>query len=96
MGYAHISLLGPTQIGLRNQDVTHAQHSQTAQFFGSVEHNRRETGRHLRVEANLDTSLNFVLALDQQVQQFLGIDHSLTEVGHQAYERCVPFVHNLK
>ena len=38
---------------------------------------------------------NFVLTLDQQVQQFLCVDCGLPEVGHEPDEGRVPLVHNL-
>jgi len=50
---------------------------------------------HFRVEADLDPSLDLVLALDQHVQQLLGVDHRLPEVGHEPDERRVPLVDNL-
>ena len=39
--------------------------------LGGVEDDRREAGRHLTVESNLDPSLDFVLALDEKVEHFL-------------------------
>lgn len=92
---AHIGLLGPTQIRLWYKHMTHTQHAQAAELFGCVEHNGRETRRHFGVQTNLNTCLYFVFALHKQIQQFLGIDHSLTEVGHQPNECCIPFVNNL-
>ena len=75
--------------------MAHGQHAQAAQLFGGVEDHRGETTGHLGVEANLDTRLNLVLALDQQVQQLLGVDHRLAEVRHQTDQSRVPLVHNL-
>ena len=43
MGDTNISLLGPSQITLRNQNVAHGQHTQTSKFFGSVKHNWRKS-----------------------------------------------------
>ena len=51
--------------------------------------------RHFRVETDLDPGLDFVLALDEHVQQLLRVDHGLTEVGHQANQGRVPLVDNL-
>lgn len=76
--------------------MAHGQHAETTQLFGSVEDNRRETARHFRVETDLDTRLDLVLALHKQVQELLGIDNSLTEVRHQTNQSRVPFVHNLE
>ena len=73
--------------------MAHGQHAQAAQLFGGVEDHRGETAGHLGVEADLDTSLNLVLALDQQVQ---GVDHRLAEVRHQSDQSSVPLVHNLE
>ena len=75
--------------------MAHGQHAKATQLFGSVEDNRRETARHFGVQADLDTCLDLVLTLHQQVQELLGIDHSLSEVCHQTDQSRVPFVHNL-
>jgi len=76
--------------------VTHGKHSETPQLLRGVEDDRGETAGHLGVEADLDPGLDLVLALDQQVQQLLGVDHRLPEVRHQADQCGVPFVNNLK
>lgn len=76
--------------------MSHGQHAEAAQLFGSVEDYRREAARHFGVEADLDTCLDLVLALHKQVQELLGVHHSLTEVRHQTNQSCVPFVHNLQ
>lgn len=47
--------------------MAHGQHAQTSQLLWRVKHHRGEATGHLGVEANLDTSLDFVLAFDQQV-----------------------------
>lgn len=75
--------------------MAHGQHAQASQLFGGVEHHRGEPTGHFGVQANLDTGLDLVLALDQQVQQLLGVDHSLAEVGHETDQSRVPLVHNL-
>lgn len=36
-----------------------------------------------------------IFTLDQQVQQFLGVDNRFSIVCHQANQSCVPFVYNL-
>ena len=64
-------------------------------YLWCVEDDRGKSGGHFGVEADLDTGLDLVLALHQQVQQLLRVHHRLTEVGHQADQRCVPLVHNL-
>ncbi len=76
--------------------MAHGQHAKATQLFGSVEDYGRETARHFGVKADLDTCLDLVLALHQQVQELLGVDHSLTEVRHQTDQSRVPFVHNLE
>lgn len=92
MGDANVCLFRPTQIGLRNKYVTHAQHSQTAQFFWCVEHHGRESRGHFGIQTDLDTGLNFILAFDQQIEQLLGVNDGFAEVRHQTDQRCVPFV----
>lgn len=62
--------------------MAHGQHTKTTQLFGSIEDYWRETTGHFGVETDLDTCLDLVLALHQQVQELLGIDHGLTEVCH--------------
>ena len=76
--------------------MAHRQHAKAAQLFGSVEDYRREATGHFGVKANLDTCLDLVLTLDQQIQELLSVDHCFTEVRHQADESRVPFVHNLE
>jgi hypothetical protein len=39
--------------------------------------------------------LYLVLTLDKQVQHLLCVHYSLSEVGHQANQCCVPLVSNL-
>ena len=46
---AHVRLLRETQVGLRNENVTHREHAQAAQLFGCVEDDRWEAARHLRI-----------------------------------------------
>lgn len=75
--------------------MTHGQHAESTQLLGCVEDHWREPGGHLGVETDLDTGLDLVLTLDQQVQQLLSVDDCLSEVRHQTDQRCVPFVHNL-
>lgn len=38
--------------------MTHGQHAKTSQLLWCVKHNRRETTGHLRIQTNLDTSLD--------------------------------------
>ena len=92
---SHVCLFGPAEIGLRDEHMAHGQHAQAAQLLGRVEHDRRETTGHFRVETDLDTGLDLVLTLDQKVQEFLGVHDRLSEIGHQTNEGCVPLVHNL-
>mmetsp|Transcript_39335 Transcript_39335/g.83813 ORF Transcript_39335/g.83813 Transcript_39335/m.83813 type:complete len:1257 (-) Transcript_39335:3240-7010(-) len=95
VGDAGLSLLGISQIGLRDQNVTHTQHAQASQLLGCVEHHRRESRRHLGVQTDLDTGLDLVLALHQEIEQGIGVDHGLSEVGHHANEVGVPLVGDL-
>lgn len=76
--------------------MAHGQHAKAAQLFGSVEDYRGEATGHFGVKADFDTCLDLVLTLDQQIQKLLSVDHCFTEVRHQAYQSCVPFVHNLE
>ena len=75
--------------------MSHTQHPQPPELLGGVEDNRGEARGHLGVEADLDTSLDLVLALDEKIEQLLCVDDGLAEVGHQANQRCVPLVHDL-
>ena len=92
---ADVGLFGPAEIRLWDQHVAHRQHAEASELLRRVEHDRREPARHLGVEADLDTSLDLVLALDEEVQQLLGVDDGLAEVRHQADQSRVPLVHNL-
>lgn len=76
--------------------MAHGEHAESSQLLRGVEHNRRETTRHLGVEANLDTCLDLVLTLHQQVQELLGVHDSLPKVRHKANKSSVPLIHNLK
>lgn len=80
---------------LGDEYVTHGQHAEPTQLLGCVEDHRREPGGHLGVETDLDTGLDLVLTFDQQIQQLLSIDDSLSEVCHQTDQSSVPFVYNL-
>lgn len=90
-----VGLLGPAQVRLWNQHVTHGQHAQATQLLGRIKHHGREPGGHLGVESNLNTCLDLVLALYQQIQQLLGIDYSLSVIRHQTNESGIPLVHDL-
>ena len=92
---ADVRLSGPTQVGLGDEHVAHRQHSQPPQLLRGVEHHGREATRHLRVESDLDPSLDLVLTLDEQVEQLLGVHHRLAEIRHQADQSRVPLVHDL-
>lgn len=76
--------------------MAHGQHAETTQLFGGVEDHRGETTGHFGVKADLDTCLDLVLTLDQQIQELLSVDDCFTEVRHQADQSRVPFVHNLE
>lgn len=91
----NVGLLGPAKITLRNEDMTHRQHAQTTQLLGCVEHDWRETRRHLTVQANLDTRLNLVLGLDECIQKLVGVDDGFAVVCHETNKSGVPLVDNL-
>lgn len=44
VGHTNISLLTVSEITLWNQNVTHRQHSESSNFFGGVENDRRKPG----------------------------------------------------
>lgn len=96
MTHPGISLLGNSQITLWNQNVTHGEHSKTAKLFGSVENDWRESTWHFRVETHLDSRLNLVFALDQQIEKLLRVYHSLSIVGHQPDQSRVPLIAHLR
>ena len=58
MGDSSISLFGPPQVRLWNENMSHWQHTQTTQFFGRVEDDRWETTGHLGIQTNLNTRLD--------------------------------------
>jgi len=90
-----LGLLGPSQVGLGDQDETHRKLSETTQLFGRVEQDRRESTRHLRVQTDLDSGLNLVLGLDQHVEQLRRSDDTLSVVGDQGDDGRVPLVGDL-
>ena len=53
-----VSLFGPAEVRLGDEDMAHGQHPQSPQLLGSVEHHWREPAGHLGVEANLDPGLD--------------------------------------
>ena len=95
MRTSNVSLFGPTKITLWNEDMTHRQHAQTTQLLGCVEHDWRETRRHLTVQANLDTRLDLVLGLDERIQKLVGVDDGFAVVCHETNESGVPLVDDL-
>lgn len=76
--------------------MSHGKHSKSTQLLRGVKHHRRETTRHFGVQPNLDTGLDLILTLHQQVQKLLSVDHGFTEVCHQTNQSSVPLVHNLR
>lgn len=76
--------------------MAHRQHPEAAELLRGVEDDGRKAARHLRVEADLDTRLDLVLALDEQVKELLRVDDGLAEIRHEADECGVPFVDNLR
>ena len=51
---------------------------------------------HFGVETDLDTSLDLVLAFDQQVEKLLRVDHRFAEISHETDQGGVPFVDDLE
>jgi hypothetical protein len=47
-----ISLLGPSQITLRDENITRQKHSKTTEFLRRVKDDRQEAGGHLAVQAD--------------------------------------------
>mmetsp|Transcript_39127 Transcript_39127/g.70495 ORF Transcript_39127/g.70495 Transcript_39127/m.70495 type:complete len:457 (+) Transcript_39127:2263-3633(+) len=95
MRHTRICLLAVTKITLGNQHMTHRKHSKATQLLGAIENNGWETTRHLTVQANLDTGLDLVFILYEQVQELLCIQHGLSVVRHETNQGSVPFVGNL-
>jgi len=62
---SNISLLGPSQITLRDENVTHLKDSETTKFLRCAKDDRWETRQHLIVQTDLDTRLNLVLSPSQ-------------------------------
>ena len=94
MSDTHISLFRPSQIRLRDQNVAHGQHAEAAQFFGRIKHHGRESRGHFGVQTDFDTGLDLIFALDKQIQQFLGVNHGLAEIGHEADQGRVPLIND--
>jgi hypothetical protein len=86
------SLFRVSQVSLRNEDVPHRQHTQTSQLLGCIEDNRRESAGHFGVEADLDSCLDLVLGLHQEIQHFISMNDGLPKVSHKSNERRVPLV----
>mmetsp|Transcript_13888 Transcript_13888/g.19295 ORF Transcript_13888/g.19295 Transcript_13888/m.19295 type:complete len:371 (-) Transcript_13888:1044-2156(-) len=95
VSWANIGLLGIAEVRLRDENMSHREHSKTSQLLWSVKDHRRESARHLRVETNLDTGLDLVFTLDQHVKELLSVDGGFSEVGHEANQSCVPLVDDL-
>mmetsp|Transcript_79856 Transcript_79856/g.222353 ORF Transcript_79856/g.222353 Transcript_79856/m.222353 type:complete len:322 (+) Transcript_79856:3122-4087(+) len=93
---ARLSLLRIPQVGLRNEDVTHAQHPEATELLRRVEDHGREARGHLGVQTDLDACLHLVLALHEEVQERVSVYHRLTEICHHADKVCVPLVRDLR
>ena len=76
--------------------MSHREHAKASELLGRVEHYRRESTWHLRIQADLDPRLYLVLTLDEQVKQFLCVHDSLSEVGHETDQSSVPLVRDLR
>lgn len=83
------------QVRLWDENVAHGEHAQPSQLLRGVKDHRWKAARHLGIQPNFDSSLDFVLALHQQIKQLLSIHNSFPEICHQANESCVPLVDNL-
>ena len=70
-------------------------HTKSANLLGRVEHNGWEATGHFRVESDLDSRLDLVLALDQEIKKFLCVDNGFAEVSHQTDQGGVPLIHDL-
>lgn len=68
----------------------------SSRIIGDLKHTRRETRRHLAVQADLDSGLNLVLSLDKSIEKLVGVNHCLAVVRHKADYRGVPFVDDLR
>eukprot|EP00906_Rhabdomonas_costata_P036699 RCo051448 len=93
--HPHLGLLGVLQVGLRDQHVTHREHPQPTQLLRGIEDHRGKPRGHLGVKPDLDSGLDLVLALHQQIQKLLGVHRGLAEVRHQADQDGVPLVDDL-
>mmetsp|Transcript_29770 Transcript_29770/g.62393 ORF Transcript_29770/g.62393 Transcript_29770/m.62393 type:complete len:346 (-) Transcript_29770:4155-5192(-) len=82
VGDALVGLLGKPEVALWDQNMAHRQHAEPSKLFRRIENNRRKTRGHLRVQSDLDASLNLILALHEEIQQLCCVDHGLTEIGH--------------
>lgn len=76
--------------------MTHRQHAKTTELFGSVEDHRWEPAGHLRVQTHFDPRLDFVLSLDEHIQELLGVNRCLPIIGHETNESRIPFVGDLR
>lgn len=91
-----VGLLGPPQIGLRNEYEAHGKHTETTKFLRGVKDTGRETRRHLRVKTNLDTSLDLVFGLDKRIKQLVGVHDGLSVISHQTNKTGVPLIDDLR
>lgn len=84
---SHICLLTVPQITLRNQNVTHRQHSQSSNLLWCIKYDWRKPAGHLWIQPNLNTGLDLVLTLHQEVKQLLSVHSCFSEICHQPCRR---------
>jgi hypothetical protein len=89
---AGISLLAESQVSLWDKNMAHRKHAQTSQFFWSVEDHWRESAWHFRIQSHLNSSLDLVLTLNQQIKELVCVDGGLSVISHQTYQGGVPLI----
>ena len=90
-----ICLLGPSLITCRDENMRPRYHAQPTKLFRSIEDGRWESRRHLRVQSNLNTSLDLGLAFDDGVKQVDCGNSSFTVVCEERDKSGIPLVGNL-
>ena len=94
--HTRIRLHAVLQVALGNQDVAHGEHAEPTNFLRRVKHDGREPRRHLGVEPDFHARLDLVLALHQEIKELLRVHDSLAVIRHEADERGVPLVDDLR
>jgi hypothetical protein len=68
MSHSHFRLLAVPEIALWDKHMSHRQHTKPSKFLWTIENYWRESTWHLTVQPNLDTSLDLILVLDEQIK----------------------------